>query len=71
MNFYERAKIKFDIGAAEHGDWSDIDPYEEIKDEILDIYNYFNHPKVSEEHRLVGQKFALFLDAMIDEAVEK
>ena len=71
MNFFEKARVKFEKGAKEHGDWESIDPYKEIEDELLDIFNYFNHEKVSQEDRAVGSKFALFLYAMIHEDLEE
>jgi hypothetical protein len=41
--FFEAAKAKFDKGAEEHGQpWGleHINHVEEIKDELLDLYNY-------------------------------
>lgn len=59
--FEEKALEKHLKGAAEHGDWSNIDPYAEIRNELLDVYNYSNHPKITEQDKALLQKFARFM----------
>jgi len=54
MIFEEEARKKFLKGAEEHGDWTDIDPVKEVREELLDLYNYASHDKFP---LLLGIKF--------------
>lgn len=62
--FKQAAQEKFRKGAIEHEaktPWKDIDPYAEIQQECLDIYNYAGHPKVGKKDSIVLRKFARFI----------
>jgi len=49
MLFDKEVKEKFERGAKEHGNgWDSVDPVKELKDELLDIYNYASHVKMEE-----------------------
>ena len=51
MTFDDARYKKFKAGAKEHADqdWETLDVVEEVKGELLDIYNYCEHDSISHE----------------------